>query len=216
MQDLTGKVFGEWTVIKFSHLNKNRLPYWNCKCKCGTIRSVNHYSLINWKSLSCGCTSRERASEKIITHGYSKTRIYKIWKGMKKRCNNQNSSVYKFYGGRGISVCNEWMQSFELFYAWSIANGYKENLSIDRIDVNGNYCPDNCRWVDVETQHTNTRRNHMITIDGKTKILRDWSIESGVPASTIIRRLKDGWLEKDAVFTVPHCGNRYNKLNGGV
>lgn len=214
MIDLTGNRFGNWTVLRFSHRNKSRIPYWECKCDCGTLGFINQYSLTNGHSLSCGCTSRERSAQKQTTHGKSKTRIYRIWKGINKRCRNTKSSVYKFYGERGISVCDEWGKSFEPFYEWATANGYADNLSIDRIDVNGNYCPENCRWVDVETQHTNMRSNHHITIDGETHILRDWSKISKVPEPTIVRRLKCGWSEKDAVFIKPHCGNRYSSMKG--
>lgn len=216
MEDLTGKQFGRWMVISYSGKDKHGCALWNCKCECGTERPVSGYNLKSGDSKSCGCLARNKTIERETIHGQSKTRLFKIWKGMRKRCNNPNDRVYKFYGGRGIKVCKEW-DDFMAFHDWAYQNGYDDTATghactIDRIDSNGDYCPENCRWADVEMQHSNTRRNHYITIDGETKMMRDWSRTSGVSMSTIIRRLESGWSEKDAVFISPHSGNRYNKI----
>lgn len=215
MEDLTGKRFGRWTVLAPAQ-RRNRAMFWECQCDCGTVRDVKENSLTHGKSHSCGCLMRDTLIMRETTHGQSKTRLYKIWKGMRKRCNNSNDTVYKFYGGRGIVVCDEW-NDFEAFYKWSYENGYDDTAkghecSIDRINSNGPYSPDNCRWVDNNTQHTNTRRNRYITIDGETHILRDWSNISGVSVPTIIRRLQCGWDTKDAIFIKANPSNRYKAM----
>ena len=137
-----------------------------------------------------------------LTHGMSKTRIYKIWVDMKRRCNNKNRKGYKYYGGRGITYCPEW-ENFEPFYKWALSNGYAENLTLDRIDVNGNYEPNNCRWVDYTTQANNTNRNHILTYKGKTQTLSEWAREYDIPYSILQDRINDlNWDTEDAL-TIP-------------
>lgn len=121
----------------------------------------------------------------------SKTRIYQMWKNMKKRCYNPKCDKYKSYGGRGIVVCNCWLKDFMNFYRWALKNGYKENLSIDRIDVNGNYEPKNCRFITTEEQYLNRTDNHNITYKGKTQTLKEWSAELGINYDTLRHRLND-------------------------
>lgn len=215
MEDLTGRRFGRWTVIAPAQ-RRNRAMFWECRCDCGTVRDVRENNLKQGISKSCGCLARSNTVNRETTHGQSKTRLYKIWKGMRKRCNNPNDTVYEFYGGRGIMVCDEW-EDFEAFYKWSYENGYDDTAtghecSIDRIDSNGPYAPWNCRRADNDTQHTNTRRNKHITIDGETHILRDWSRISGVSIPTIIRRLQSGWDTKDAIFVKARPGNKYKSI----
>ncbi len=147
--DLTGQVFGRWTVLRFDSA-KNGDAYWICKCACGTVRSVNGYHLRSGRSTSCGCYSAElvRKSPRGTTHGLKKAnpRLYRIWQCMLNRCRRKKDKYYHRYGGRGISVCEEW-HSFPPFYEWAVANGYKDILTIDRIDVDGNYEPANCQWI---------------------------------------------------------------------
>lgn len=126
------------------------------------------------------------------THRMSNTRIYKIWKCMKNRCLNPNADRYKYYGGKGISICNEWVSDFMSFYNWSMQNGYEENLSIDRKDVNGNYEPNNCRWITMKKQQSNTSRNRLIDIDGIKKTITEWSGFYNVNTKTIYSRLRRG------------------------
>lgn len=116
-----------------------------------------------------------------------------IWDSMKKRCCNPNEPAYKNYGGRGIKVCNEWLNSFFAFREWATENGYSDDLSIDRIDVNGNYCPENCRWVDAKTQCNNRRNNHAITFMGETHTISEWSKITGIHQDVILYRIKAGW-----------------------
>lgn len=124
-----------------------------------------------------------------LKHGMRYSRIYNIWRSMRQRCKNPNCKNYHNYGGRGISVCEDW-NNFQNFYNWSLLNGYKENLTIDRIDVNGNYCPDNCRWVSYKVQENNRSNNRHIEIDGVTHTLGEWSDIAGVRIGTIYSRLK--------------------------
>ena len=133
------------------------------------------------------------------THGLSKTRIYRIWKQMRHRCYKTYDSGYAKYGSRGITVCDEWKNDFLAFYEWAMANGYSENLSIDRIDNNGNYCSENCRWVDLDIQANNKRNNHFLTYKGKTQTIAEWSREIGLDYGTLWKRVKDGWSAERAL-----------------
>ena len=131
--------------------------------------------------------------------GRRNTRLYRIWANMKTRCYNAKSESYIYYGGRGVTICPEWLNDFQTFYKWSILNGYADNLTIDRIDVNGNYEPSNCRWVTVAIQSNNRRNNHFVTIDGITKTLSEWCIHYGVNYKTVRDRLRRGWNYIDAL-----------------
>ncbi|MBO7715855.1 MAG: hypothetical protein J6S85_19990 [Methanobrevibacter sp.] len=127
----------------------------------------------------------------VITHGQRHTKLYKVWEGMKRRCFNKNDHSYKHYGGKGIKVCKEWLH-FPPFFEWAKANGYKEGLTIDRIDSNGNYEPKNCRWVSHKVQNRNYSRNHMITYNGETRCLADWADFFKINRATVLFRLKQG------------------------
>lgn len=190
MKDMSGLKFGRLTVIEFVGYDKYRSAQWKCKCDCGNEVIVDGRCLRRSNTKSCGCLNKDshitHPNHKI--HGMSGTRIYRIWKAMKARCSNQNDVLY---GGRGIIVCDEW-KSFVPFYKWAIKNGYDENKSIDRINVNGNYSPDNCRWSLISEQANNKRNNKRITINGETYNALEWSKITGVSYQTIWKRMKKG------------------------
>ena len=133
-----------------------------------------------------------------MTHNQSKTRLYKIYMGIKKRCYNENAEMYSYYGGKGIKLCEEW-QDFEPFMKWAQENGYSEELSIDRIDSNGNYEPNNCRWVDAFTQANNKSNNTVLEFAGERKTIAEWARMTGIRCATISKRLRDGWSVEDAL-----------------
>ena len=154
--DLTGFKFGRLTVIeRAATVNKHTM--WLCKCDCGKEIIVDAYNIKTGHTLSCGCLQRERTSKANTIHGKRITRLYRIWVCMKNRCYQQSYHAFKHYGGRGITVCGEWLNDFQAFYEWSMANGYKENLTIDRIDNDKGYSPSNCRWVTMKEQNKNKR-----------------------------------------------------------
>lgn len=180
--DLTGQRFGRLIIIKRLSNNKYRSAMWECKCDCGKTIKVTTSHLKSGHTKSCGCLSKERISKLMYKHGLSKNpdffRLMNIRKGMKNRCYNSHNDRYLDYGGRGIKVCDEWMDKENgtlNFYNWAINHGYKEGLTIDRIDVNGNYEPDNCRWVSIKKQNNNKRNNHYIIYDGKRYTIKELS-----------------------------------------
>ena len=183
--DLSGQRYGRLVVICLDGENsahgKNR---WICRCDCGNSKSVSVGSLRSGRVKSCGCLQRERTSRASRKHGTGyEARLYRIWHGIKKRCLNSNACNYNDYGGRGISVCDEWKESYIAFRKWALSNGYNDSLTIDRINNDGDYCPDNCRWADRKTQSRNSRHAHNITIDGNTKCVRDWINDLGISES---------------------------------
>lgn len=176
-QDLTGQKFGKLTVIScVSEIGES--AKYNCKCECGNSVIAYGHNLVSGTTKSCGCIRRNKARNLKFKHGKVKTRLYKCWLNMKNRCHNPNTVDYKNYGGRGITICPEW-QEFEPFYEWAMANGYSDDLTIDRIDVNGNYEPDNCRWATMKEQSRNRTDNCIVEINGERKILQDWVEELG-------------------------------------
>lgn len=164
--DHTGEVFGDLTVLSraddYVAPNGKHHVMWNCICLCGNTTVVDAGALTSGKTKSCGCLRQENLSRGHVIHGGRKDRLYKVYYNMRNRCLNQNSSDYKYYGGRGISICSEWSDSYAVFKEWAYKNGYDENApkgkcTIDRIDVNGNYEPSNCRWVSMSVQSKNRR-----------------------------------------------------------
>lgn len=202
--DLTGQRFGRLIVLKRVNRNDGK-TWWECRCECGNIKSVLGHQLREGKCKSCGCYSADKAREKFTTHGLSNSRLYSIHNAMNARCFNKNNKEYHNYGGRGVSVCEEWRgrKGFLSFYKWAISNGYKEELSIDRVDNNKNYSPDNCRWVTPKEQAINRRTNVFISYNGETKTLKEWSDSLGIPYKTLHMRIKKYQWDIERAFIQP-------------
>ena len=155
--DLTGQRFGRLTVVERTGTSKNGNALWACRCDCGNVAVVRGASLKNGITRSCGCLIAESTKDRNTTHGLRKTRLYHVWANMKDRCLNPNTPSYSYYGGRGITICDEWRDDFQAFYDWAMANGHRDDLSIDRIDNDKGYNPDNCRWATHSEQMHNRR-----------------------------------------------------------
>lgn len=196
-EDLSGNRYGRLTVLKFSHMS-GKHSYWECRCDCGNIKIARIDCLKTGTVRSCGCLVIDNHVKK---HGFARSRLYRIYHAMKQRCYNPKSTAYQRYGGRGIRICEEWLNDFEVFAKWALNNGYKDNLTIDRKDFNKDYTPNNCRWITQKEQTRNTSRNTWITINGKTKILKDWCNIYGINVATACNRLKRG-LSIDNVFKI--------------
>lgn len=189
MNDLTGQRFGRLVVVSPAGLDRTRKNMtFLCKCDCGNEKIVSAPQLKSGCTKSCGCLKRELTSKRRTTHGKRNTRLYRIWANIKDRTSNPNQNRYYCYGAKGVSICDEW-KDFQTFYDWAMSNGYSDELTIDRIDINGNYEPSNCRWATIVQQQNNTSRNHFLTYDGKTQTIAQWSEEYGIDAHKLRRRV---------------------------
>ena len=210
-----GKKYGRWTVVEHLGVIDGRRKYL-CRCDCGNERTLLLNNLKMGCTKSCGCLSREMTVERNRTHGGHKTRLYKAWINMKDRCHNSNSTYFKDYGGRGIAVCQEWRNSFEAFRDWAGANGYAEGLSLDRINVDGNYEPNNCRWSTIKEQARNRRSSRYITFSGETLTIAAWAERTGISAKTILSRLAAGWSVEKTLTTPVKKTSGKRKSRSGV
>lgn len=191
VKDITGQRFGRLTVLEYAGTNNWHKSLWLCRCDCGNEKIIAGESLRRNRTRSCGCLDHEKhlSSPNRKVHGMHGTRIYRIWKGMKTRCTNTNIPDFNLYGGRGIEVCGEWLNDFQAFYDWAMANGYSDDLTIDRIDVNGNYEPSNCRWVTIEVQANNKRNVKLYEYNGNIHSLSEWAAITGINRRTLYYRI---------------------------
>ena len=192
--EMIGKRFGRLTVIAEGEKPSKKSEFhWVCQCDCGNItKPIRGSTLRLGRSQSCGCYQLECARKTFTKHGLYGSRICRIYYGMKYRCYSRSASNYNRYGGRGITVCDDWLNDFRSFYDWAMSHGYDDNLTLDRIDVNGDYCPENCRWATQKEQGNNRRNNVFLEINGETKTIAQWADESCVPHGTIYYRFKKG------------------------
>lgn len=214
IKDLTGNKIGSVIVLEKTSKRVRGYVVYECKCeRCGKIFEQNSKYLLdrkkNKKNTSCGCYLK---TGHLYKNGLSNTRIYRIYKLMQQRCRDKNAPAYKNYGGRGIKVCDEWNKDFLEFYNWALKNGYKEDLTIDRIDNNKGYFPENCRWVNRQTQNNNKRNIILIDIDGDKKTIRELSKQYNLEFSTLKTRIKRGWDIKRALNEPTHANYKGKKI----
>jgi hypothetical protein len=201
-----GDKFGKLTVIELVSGNNANNRRYRCQCECGGTKITSEGNLKRGRCKSCGCLyfGHGGSKKKNIYLG-SDSRLYRIWGAMKNRCLGINKHKFKYYGGRGITVCNEWANSYNAFKKWALENGYDEqggrNCTIERINVNGNYEPSNCRWATIKEQMNNTRRNTFVEYDGKRMSLSQWADYLKIGYSSFMSRWSRGWTMERIVNT---------------
>lgn len=209
LEDLTGRVFGRWTVVSRAGSYK-RESTWNLVCICGNTKVLRAGMLKNGKSKSCGCLNLEMIVERNKSHGLTGHQVFNKWQSMQGRCYNPRNEKYHRYGGRGITVCQEWRDDFQVFYDWSMANGWSPELTIDRINNDGNYEPSNCRWTTLEVQSNNKSTTVMVNIYGQTMPLQLAMKQYGAcDPSLASSRIKKGWDHEKAITTPPRLGRNH-------
>lgn len=211
--NLVGQRFGRLTVtekVKGKILKSGyEQQTYKCVCDCGNEVTLPYSSLTTGNTTSCGCYFKEELIKRNTTHGKSKTKLYDVWREMRRRCSKEKDLSYQYYGARGISVCDEWDSNYENFYNWAIKSGYSEGLEIDRIDVDGDYSPSNCRWVTRKEQMNNISRNRYVTIRKNTKTLSQWGELFNINPQTLWSRLCNGW-DSITALTAP-IGYKFKK-----
>ena len=204
--DVTGRVFSRWTVLRRDGF-KGAHAAFLCRCECGTEKRVPGYMLRLGQSKSCGCLAREILGNRARRHGMHKHPLYRVWMGMHDRCRRENHEAYPRYGGRGIEVCPRWLD-FSAFHA-DMEPSWRKGLTLDRMDNDGDYSPENCRWATRRVQANNRRNTRFITLHGKTLPFAVWARRANIPPNTIYTRLSRGWSEERAFTTPPRKDLRY-------
>lgn len=194
--NLTGQVFGRLTVLERAENDKQGNAQWLCQCICGNKKVIRGRALRTGRTSSCGCllseSSKRRMTTLMIKHGMAGSKLYRVYCSMRERCEKPSCPEYHRYGGRGITVCDEWKNDRNSFFEWALKNGYKEGLQIDREDNDGHYCPENCRWVTRMKNCNNTCRNVFLEYKGEIHTLSEWSRILGINISTIYSRHRAG------------------------
>lgn len=213
VKDLTGQKFGRLTVMELTgKKTKSGNAIWICQCECGNITEADSGSLRVGYKVSCGCFAKDHARSLNISHGGRNERLYLVWMDMRRRCRDEKDENYKNYGGRGIKVCKEW-QDYAVFRNWALTHGYDKNAkystcTLDRIDVNGNYEPSNCRFVNMKVQCNNKRNNRVIEFNGETMTAVQWARKLGMNDSIVSKRLNAGWSIERALTEPPRVTKR--------
>ena len=198
--DMTGEKHGRLTVVERAGTNKDNRATWRCICDCGNQVTKSRPYINRSSNPSCGCAFKEMVAKRgknNKTHGDTDSRLYTIWKGMRYRCKNKEDAAYEYYGGRGIDVVDEWNDSYRVFKEWAEANGYSEELSIDRVDNDKGYSPENCRWTDITTQNRNRSNSVRVKLNGVSVSVKEASEATGINEWTIRYRHNNG-LKIDA------------------
>lgn len=191
LKNIIGQKFSMLTIIGFSHM-ENESSFWHVRCDCGNERVMRIQCIRNKGIVSCGCYAIKEKSQRMHIHGQSRTSLYRRWIDIKIRCTDPNSQKYKYYGAKGIECCAEWEQ-FLPFYEWAMANGYEQELQIDRINNNGNYSPDNCRFVTSKENINNRGCTVYCEINGIKKPINYWAEKIGISRNTLLHRINLGW-----------------------
>ena len=202
--DETGHTYGLLTVIKRASSSREG-ALWLCKCSCGNTKIVSGAALRRGQMKSCGCLRPPR--DPSTRRWKSDSKLYTCWVNMRRRCYEEGHPSYPAYGGRGITICKEWRNSFDAFNDWALSHGYQEGKSIDRINNNKGYSPKNCRWATAKQQANNLRKNTYYTYQGETHTVAEWSDKLGIPRATLYRRVK--YLPIELALTIPHTMGGY-------
>ena len=205
-KNLIGMKFGKLTVLERAE-NSTHHTRWSCICECGNKTTSHTTSLTSGRSKSCGCLSMEKIKLKNTTHGDSNSKLFSIWCGMKKRCYNKKYEHYNVYGGKGIKVCDEWVNDYICFKTWSLKNGYIEGLEIDRIENDKDYCPENCRWETRKNQMRNRTNTLFLEINGEKKSFAEWCEIYNIKYKLAHARFKKGYSIEN-VFNITHNDKR--------
>lgn len=198
-----GMIFNKLTVINKSDKDK----YWICQCECGNVKEVRQDNLIRGLTKSCGCIKGQN-------HGMSDTRLYRIWNGVRHRCRNPKRKDYLDYGGRGIDICDEWYDDFMTFYLWAYDNNYDDSLTLERIDVNSDYCPENCTWITLQEQASNKTNNDFIEYDNEIITLKELSRRTNINYQTLFRRYSKGDRGQKLVRPIDKKKSTRGSFNG--
>lgn len=213
--DLTGQKFGRLVVLKENGRSNKGEKVYECKCDCGNVVNVPSSYLRSKWTQSCGCLQRDRAKEASTIHGDTYSSLYSRYKHILWRCNNPKSKDYQNYGGRGITVCKEWENDYQSFKKWSLENGYEEHLTIDRIDVNGNYEPNNCRWVSLLEQENNRRDSVYLSFNGLTKTASQWARILEIKPSRLYYMKRKGKSDDEIFSYFPEIAEVLKKMKEG-
>lgn len=199
-----GNKYNNLKVLSIYGFDKYNRPIFECLCDCGNKKNISATRVKNGGTKSCGCLQKKKASKLLTIHGLTNTRLHSIWTAMISRCENPKNNRFYSYGSKGIKVCEEWRNDFQSFYEWAIANGYSDELSIDRIDVNGNYEPSNCRWATTKEQANNKTTSRLIEYLGETKNAKQWADFFGFNYKYFHENLKKNNWDMESVLNKPY------------